>query len=188
MTTPRFDIQDGDLPGLKLIQRWVLEDPRGSFSRLFCSDAFKAAGFLLPVSQINHTHTRRQGAVRGLHYQRPPHAEMKVVTCLKGEVFDVAVDLREGSPTFLSWRGVVLSEGNRTSLVIPQGFAHGFQTLTEHCEMVYLHSAPYHPEAEGGLHPEDPGLGISWPREISELSDRDRAWAFVSPRFPGIVL
>ncbi len=186
MTSPRFDIRDGGLPGLKIIQRWILEDHRGSFSRLFCSNVFKDAGFPQPVSQINHTHTRHKGTLRGLHFQHPPHAEIKVVTCLKGEVYDVAVDLRENSPTFLSWKGVVLSESNLTSLVIPRGFAHGFQALTADCEMLYLHSEAHHPEAEGGIHPEDPRLGISWPCMIGEMSERDQAWAFIPQDFPGL--
>ncbi len=188
MASPRFEISDGTLPGLKIIQRWILEDHRGSFSRLFCSEIFKEAGFPHPVSQINHTHTRRQGTIRGLHFQHPPHAEIKVVTCLRGEVYDVAVDLRKDSPTFLSWQGVVLSETNHTSLVIPQGFAHGFQALTDDCELLYLHSESHHPEAEGGIHPEEPRLNISWPRRIGEISERDQAWAFLPAHFPGISL
>lgn len=188
MASPRFDIRDGDLPGLKIIQRWILGDHRGSFSRLFCSEVFKDAGFPYPVSQINHTHTRRQGTIRGLHLQHPPHSETKLVTCLRGEVYDVAVDLRKDSPTFLSWQGVVLSETNHISLAIPQGFAHGFQALVDDCEMLYLHSEAHHPEAEGGIHPEDPRLNISWPRMISEISERDQAWPFIPHHFPGISL
>jgi dTDP-4-dehydrorhamnose 3,5-epimerase len=188
MAESSFDFKDGSLLGLTIIRRKLLGDHRGSFSRLFCSEAFLEAGFAPPVSQINHTRTRARGTIRGLHFQHPPHAEIKVVTCLRGEVYDIAVDLRKGSPTFLAWQGIVLSEANQTTLVIPQGFAHGFQTLTDDCEMIYLHSAAHHPEAEGGLHPEDPRLGIPWPCKIGEMSQRDQAWGFVPPHFQGISL
>ena len=188
MNAPRFEIREGGLPGLKIIQREVLEDPRGSFSRLYCAETFQAAGFPPGVSQINHTLTKAIGTVRGLHFQHPPHAEAKVVTCIRGRILDVAVDLRAGSPTFLHWEGVLLSGENRTSLLIPQGFAHGFQTLEADCELLYLHSAPYCPEAEGGLHPLDPKLGIQWPRAIAELSQRDQSHPWLLPRFHGLTL
>lgn len=111
-----------------------------------------------------------------------------MVTCLRGEVYDVAVDLRKDSPTLMCWQGVVLSGTNHTSLLIPQGFAHGFQTMTDDCEMLYLHAGAHHPEAEGGIHPEDPSLRIAWPLRISEISERDQAWAFMPPHFLGISL
>src|SRR5258708_5995830 len=121
------------LAGLALIERARREDQRGFFSRLFCAEELRSAGFDSPVAQINQTLTLRRGAVRGLHFQYPPHAEIKFVSVLKGEVLDVAVDLRKGSKTFLQWHGEVLSADNRRSLLIPRGFAHGFQTLTESC-------------------------------------------------------
>ena len=188
MTAPRFDIRGTKLKGLKIIQRSLLEDHRGYFSRLFCADAFKEAGFTPPVSQINHTCTKRIGTVRGLHFQHPPHAEIKVVSCLKGRVFDVAVDLRKGSDTFLQWEGVILSEENHLSLLIPQGFAHGFQSLEENCELLYLHSESYCPEAEDGLNPADPKLRLSWPLAITDLSTRDQARPYLLPSFQGILL
>lgn len=143
---------------------------------------------LKPIAQINHTLTRMKGAVRGMHYQRPPHVEVKVVSCLHGEVFDVAVDLRRGSPTFLQWHGVVLSAANRRSLLIPEGFAHGFQALREDCELIYLHTAPYRPEAEEALNAEDPRLGIGWPLPITELSERDRNHGWIKQDYQGITL
>lgn len=180
MSEARFEFQDGDLPGLKLVRRKPLEDARGSLVRLFCADAFSAIGFAPAIVQINRTLTRRKGTVRGLHFQGPPHAEIKLVSCLRGSIFDVAVDLREDSPTFLHWQGVVLSEANQTGLLIPAGFAHGFQALEPDCELLYLHSAPHHPEAEGGLHPRDPALAITWPLEITDLSERDRSHPMLS--------
>jgi dTDP-4-dehydrorhamnose 3,5-epimerase len=137
----RFDCFDAPLSGLKIIQRKAIEDERGFLSRVFCAEAFAQYGFEKAVNQINQTLTRQKGAVRGLHYQLPPHAEIKLVSCIKGEVLDIAVDLRKDSLTFLHWHAEILSESNRRSLLIPEGFAHGFQTLTNDCEMLYLHSA-----------------------------------------------
>jgi len=188
MTDSRFEIRDAGLAGLKVIQRVLLEDRRGFLSRLFCAETFHAAGFTPSINQITHTCTRRSGTVRGLHFQNPPHAEAKVVSVLRGRIFDVAVDLRWGSPTFLQWRGEILSEANHLSLLIPGGFAHGFQTLEDDCELLYFHSAPHRPEAEGGLHPSDPRLAIAWPLDIAELSDRDKGHAFLAPDYLGLPL
>ncbi len=174
------------LAGLMRVQRQRLEDARGFLSRVFCADELAAAGWRRPVAQINHTCTHRRGAVRGLHFQNPPHAEDKLVSCLHGEVFDVAVDLRRGSPTFLHWHAELLSAANGRSLLIPQGFAHGFQTLGEECELLYLHSSAYAPQAEGALHVRDPRLAIAWPLPITELSARDAAHPYLSADFAGI--
>lgn len=188
MNTPRFDFLDTDLPGLKLVRRKALEDHRGFLERMYCGEAFLEAGFPLAISQINHTLTKRIGTVRGLHFQRPPHAETKLVTCLRGRVFDVSVDLRVGSSTFLHWHGVVLSPANQASLLIPEGFAHGFQTLEADCELLYLHSSPHRPEAEDGLHPLDPALAIPWPEEVVDLSTRDRSRHMIQLPFKGLAL
>jgi len=184
----RFDFIPTPLDGLMLVQRKAIEDTRGFLSRFFCADEFRRAGVERPVAQINHTLTRSKGAVRGLHFQYPPHAETKLVSCLQGEIFDVAVDLRRDSSTFLHWHGVVLSAQNRCSLLIPEGFAHGFQTLTENCELIYLHTASHQPEAEGGLNTADPALAIAWPLAIGELSERDRNHKLIEQNFQGIVL
>jgi dTDP-4-dehydrorhamnose 3,5-epimerase len=184
----RFNFTDTPLNAVTLVQRKVIEDERGFLSRFFCSDEFKELGFDKPVAQINHTLTRKQGAVRGLHFQYPPHAEIKLVSCLHGEIWDVAVDLRSESPTFLQWHGEVLSASNRKSLLIPEGFAHGFQTLTENCELIYLHSEAYHPESEGALNVSDPKLNITWPLTMRDLSDRDRNHASIDQNFQGIIL
>ena len=184
----RFDCIDTQLTGLKVIQRKPIEDARGFLSRFYCAEAFHTYGFSKPISQINHTLTRHKGAVRGLHYHKPPHAEIKLVSCLKGEVFDVAVDLRKNSPTFLHWHGEILNENNQRSLLIPEGFAHGFQALTEDCELLYLHTAPYTKEAEAALNLTDPKIGIAWPLSITDISDRDRMHPMIKLDFEGIVV
>lgn len=181
-----LEILPTPLTGLHIVQRKRLEDARGYFSRLFCAEELGLAGFELPVAQANQTLTRRRGTVRGLHFQHPPHAEDKFVSCLRGEVFDVAVDLRRGSPTFLKWHGEILSAKNQRSLLIPQGFAHGFQTLSEDCELLYLHSRAYTAQAEGALHVTDPALAITWPLPIAELSPRDAAHAHWATTFSGL--
>lgn len=182
----RFDFVRTSIAGLMLVQRQRFEDSRGFLSRFYCAEEFKALGVDQPIAQINHTLTRRKGAVRGMHFQSPPHAETKVVSCLHGEVFDVAVDLRKKSPTFLQWHGAVLSAENQRSLLIPEGFAHGFQALTDDCELIYLHTAPYQPAAEGAVNVNDPRLAIAWPLEITEISERDRAHPLLPSEFEGI--
>ena len=184
----RFDFINTSINGLKVVQRQLIEDNRGFLSRFFCAEEFYPIGFNKGISQINHTFTRNKGAVRGLHYQMPPHAEIKLVSCLKGEIFDVAIDLRQGSPTFLQWHGEVLSAENRRSLLIPEGFAHGFQTLTEGCELIYLHSAPYLQAAEAALNAQDSKLNITWPLDIAEMSERDSKHPMIKNDFEGIAV
>lgn len=188
MSGGRFDRVLTPLSGLLVVQRKVIEDERGFLSRFYCVDEFSVLGIDKPVAQINHTLTRKKGAVRGMHFQHPPHAETKLVSCLKGEVWDVALDLRRDSPTFLQWHGEVLSAANRRSLLIPEGFAHGFQALSEDCELIYLHTETYHPEAEDALNASDPALGITWPLDITEMSDRDRKHKLIEQSFQGITL
>jgi dTDP-4-dehydrorhamnose 3,5-epimerase len=188
MTTARFEFFATSLSGLTVIQRKPIEDDRGFFCRFYCAEEFCEAGLRKPVVQINHTFTRLKGAVRGLHFQYPPHAEAKIVSCLKGKIYDVAVDIRQGSPTFLCWYAEILSADNYKSLLIPEGFAHGFQTLTKDCELIYLHTTPYAPGAEGGLNVHDPRFAIAWPLNIAELSNRDSFYACVDDQFEGIRL
>ena len=186
--TSRFTITETKLMELYVIQRRPIEDSRGFFERFFCSEEFREIGLSKPIVQINHTLTHKKGAVRGMHFQYPPHAETKIVNCLKGKIFDVAIDIRHGSPTFLQWQGVELSAENFKSLYIPEGFAHGFQTLTEDCEIVYLVTAPYASEHEGAIHPEDPSVAVRWPLAISQLSDKDSASRFIGKDFAGVAL
>lgn len=184
----RFEFTSTPLNGLVICRRKPIVHDLGSFVRSFCSEEFIGAGLHKPIAQINQTLTRFKGAIRGLHFQRPPYAEVKLVTCIKGEVFDVAVDIRFGSPTFLQWHGEVLSAENNKSMLIPEGFAHGFQTLTDNCEMLYLHTAPYMQESEGGFHPNDPLIAIEWPLLVTDMSGRDKKHLFLKQDFHGIVV
>ena len=146
------------------------------------------AGWTRPVAQANLTLTRTRGTVRGMHYQLPPDAEMKLVRCVRGEVWDVAVDLRHGSPTFLQWHAERLSADNMAALLIPEGCAHGFQALTDDVEMLYLHSMPFAPASERGIGALDPLVGIRWPLPIAAMSDRDRGFPPLSKDFQGVTL
>ncbi len=184
----RFDFIATPLAKLMLVQRKKLEDQRGFLSRFYCAEEFYEAGINKPIAQINHTLTHKKGTVRGLHFQYLPYSETKLVSCLQGEIFDVAVDLRHDSPTFLHWHGEILSANNHKSLLIPEGYAHGFQALTEDCELIYLHTVAYHAEAEGALNVADPRLNIAWPLTISDISERDSNHPFISSDFLGITL
>ena len=152
------------------------EDERGLLARIHCADEVSAAGLDGHVEQINLVHNQRAGTVRGLHYQLPPHGETKIVRCVRGALVDVAVDVREHSPTFLEHVTIELSETNRRALAVPAGFAHGYQTLVDDVEVLYTSSHPYVPAAERGLRHDDPRLGLHWPRPVSAISDKDRAW------------
>lgn len=184
----RFRIADLPLPGLKLLQRQCLGDNRGFLSRLFCAEELVAAGWVKPIAQINHTYTAKCGTVRGMHYQCSPHAEMKLVTCVRGEVWDVAVDIRVGSPTYLNWHAERLTAANGYALLIPEGFAHGFQSLTDAVELIYCHSAPHYASAEAGLNPQDARLAINWPLAINELSTRDASHPMIVNDLEGVRL
>lgn len=184
--TGRFEIRETQLPGLHLLQRNPLEDERGWLERMYCSADL--AGLLghRVIVQVNRTLTRMKASMRGMHYQVPPSAEAKIVSCLRGAIFDVAVDLRRNSPTFLRWHAELLNAENRRSLFIPEGFAHGFQTVADDCELLYFHTAPYDPAAERGLHPLDPRVAIAWPLATDHLSERDASQPMLAPQFDGI--
>jgi dTDP-4-dehydrorhamnose 3,5-epimerase len=182
----RFIILDTPLADLKIVDRRKMSDERGFLARLFCAEELAAAGWRQPIAQINHTSTQLQGSVRGLHVQHPPHAEMKLVSCLRGAIWDVAVDLRAGSPTFLQWHAEELSAANQRALLIPEGFAHGFQTLCDGCELIYLHSVAYTQSAEAGFHAKDPTLAIAWPQQFSAFSARDAQLPMLDSQFKGL--
>jgi dTDP-4-dehydrorhamnose 3,5-epimerase len=182
----RFTVSDTPLQGLKVVQRHPIGDARGLFSRLFCNEELSVAGWTKPVAQINHSYTAQRGTVRGLHFQRPPDAEMKLVMCLKGEVWDVAVDIRAGSPTFLRWHAQQIDADNGIALLIPEGFAHGFQTLRDDVHLVYCHSASYSAAAEEGLSVTDPRIGIDWPLAITGRSSRDASYPLLGAGFAGV--
>jgi dTDP-4-dehydrorhamnose 3,5-epimerase len=184
----RFDFIDTSLEGLKVVQRKPIEDSRGFFSRFYCADSFKDNRIDIKALQINHSYSIQKGTVRGMHFQMPPYAEIKYVSCIRGEIFDVAIDLRKNSPTFMHWHGEILSASNHRSLVIPEGFAHGFQTLEKDCELMYLVSNGYEPTHERALNPIDPLININWPLEITEISDKDKNCLRVSSNFKGLDL
>jgi len=163
-------------------------DERGRLDRLFCAETLAPAHAARPIVQINQSITRQAGALRGLHFQFPPHAEAKWVRCLRGRVFDVAVDLRRGSPTFLQHVAVELSAEALNAILIPEGCAHGFQALEPGSELLYLHTAPYAPADEGGLRWDDPRLAIAWPLPVSDISERDRNHPLLTAGFEGIIL
>lgn len=171
-----------------VLERIPISDERGWFDRFFCSEELFQAGIRKNIVQINRTLTRKKGTVRGMHFQHPPHTEMKIVSCLKGSIFDVAVDLRPDSKTFLQWHSEILTQDNHRSLVIPEGFAHGFQSLTENCELLYLHTAAYNPDSEGALNVLDPALGIKWPLIVDGISERDKKHPMLSSDFSGVDL
>lgn len=185
-SSSRFVISPTPIADLLMVERLRRSDDRGYLSRFFCAEELRDIGFGDPVVQINQTLTAKTGSVRGMHFQLPPAAEDKFVSCLRGSVFDVAVDLRSGSPTFLHWHGEILSADNSKSLFIPKGFAHGFQTLEDNCELFYLHTALYSPASEAALNVADPALDIRWPLPITDISPRDRSHAHLSPDYDGI--
>ncbi len=186
--TGRFLFYPTPLDGVWRAQGKPAADSRGWFARLYSAAEFAEVGVDAPIVQINHSCSAVRGTVRGLHFQRPPHAETKVVRCIKGRVTDVVVDIRTGSSTFLRWYAEELSPEKHVGLVIPAGFAHGFQTLEDDCELIYFHTAAYNPAAEGGLRFDDPRLGIEWPLPPTGLSDRDRGFPALDVSFRGVAL
>ena len=174
------------LAGSALVRNEICSDLRGSFSRLFCCAKLQPLIDNRTVVQINRSITRRIGAVRGLHYQVAPFSEMKLIRCLRGSVMDIAVDLRQSSPTFLQHQAVLLSASDVCMVVLPEGIAHGFQALESDSELLYLHTAPYSAEHERGLRLDDPRLGIAWPLAPVDLSDRDQAHPLIGADFSGI--
>jgi dTDP-4-dehydrorhamnose 3,5-epimerase len=176
------------LRGVYLVHTSPKGDSRGRLTRVFCSTEFAASGRQFQVVQTNLTRTNGVGTVRGLHFQRPPDAEAKLIRCLSGRIFDVAVDLRAHSSSFLKWYAVELSEDSETELLIPEGCAHGFQVLSDTCALLYHHTAPYSPQSEGGIRCDDPALGIRWPVPITHRSERDSSFPLIDESFASVRL
>ena len=169
--------RETELPGAFVVDLEPLQDERGFFARAWSASEFAERGLSSSLVQANIAFNHRRGTVRGLHYQVAPHAEDKLVRCTRGAIFDVAVDLRPDSPTYMRWTGVELSAENRTMLYVPKGCAHGYQTLEDETEALYHVTAAYEPAAERGLRWDDPAIGIAW-RDLGEpiLSEKDRSW------------
>lgn len=161
------------LNGAYVIELEPFSDERGLFARTFCKRDFEKIGFDKEFVQFNFSLTLMKGTIRGLHYQLPPFSETKLIRCVRGKVYDVLVDLRENSSTYLKWFAVELSEENMKMALIPEGFAHGFQTLEDNSQLIYHHTAFYTPGYESGLRYNDPQIGIKWPLDVSVISEKD---------------
>lgn len=176
------------LGGLYEILLQPVGDARGRFTRLFCESELAPIRRDLRFAQINLSETRGRGTLRGMHYQTPPAAEAKLIRCLRGSVFDVAVDLRAESPTFLHWHALELTSDNNRAIFIPEGFAHGFQALTDEVHLLYMHTASWTPACEAGLRHDDPRLAIHWPLPVTTISERDRGYRLIDEIFAGMSL
>ena len=164
------------------------KDERGWFARTFCKDEFEKIDHHKEWVQINHSYTKEKGTLRGMHFQNPPYAEIKLVRCIVGKIFDVAIDLRKNSPSFLKWFGTELGAQNRKMLYIPEGCAHGFLALTNDAEVIYHHSSFYNPSSEAGINYLDPALKIEWPIGIEMISERDKSLPNLPENFKGITI
>jgi dTDP-4-dehydrorhamnose 3,5-epimerase len=169
--------RETELGGVYIVELQKISDSRGFFSRAWCRDEQKHAGLAMEVAQCNISNNAKKGTLRGMHYQKDPYAEIKFVRCIHGAIYDVVLDLRKASPTYLKWIGVELSAANGYALHIPQGFAHGYQTLADASEIFYQVSEPYNPASEGGVRWDDPAFGIQWPNVTAPIiSEKDRTW------------
>lgn len=175
------------ISGVVVIETAKFLDPRGEFMRLYCDEELAQIIGARRIVQVNHSKTLNIGTIRGLHYQKSPHAEMKLIRCLRGRVWDIAVDLRAGSPTFLQWHAEELSSENMKMMVIPEGCAHGVQILEEGSELLYLHTEFYAPRADGRVRYNDPLLNIKWPLEATEMSIPDRGQPNLPSNFSGLI-
>jgi dTDP-4-dehydrorhamnose 3,5-epimerase len=174
------------LQGSYVISPEPYSDERGWFARTYCKKEFEVIEHHKEWVQLNHSFTIHKGTIRGMHFQKPPFSEIKMVKCIAGAVLDVIVDIRKGSPTFLQWIAIELSAANQQMIYIPEGFAHGFQTLEENTALIYHHTAFYQPGVEGGLLYNDPLLNIQWPLPIQNISERDTQHPLLDHNFKGI--
>jgi len=176
-----------DIEGLYTIRLKKLEDERGLFARTYCKNEFKQIGFDKEFVQFNHSFNKYKGTIRGMHFQNAPYCEFKLIRCIQGAVYDVAVDLRKDSPTFLKHFGVELSADNMVSILIPEGFAHGFQTLEDNSALIYHHTQYYTPNADAGFRFNDPALNIQWQLPAVMVSEKDRSYQLIDNNFKGII-
>ena len=174
------------LKGSYTIDLTPFKDERGEFARTYCKKEFAEIGHTKEFVQFNQSYNLKKGTIRGMHYQVAPYSEIKLIRCVRGAVMDIIVDLRKDSPTFLQHISVELSALNKKMIYVPQGFAHGFQTLEDNTELIYHHTEYYTPEAEAGLNYNDPALKLEWPLEVSVISEKDRQNKPITNNFKGI--
>ncbi len=184
----RFLCEETSLKGVFVITPKDIVDKRGSFERYFCVEEFKEVGFVKEIKQINKIQTKQQGIVRGFHYQLPPYTETKLVRCLKGKVFDVTLDLRKDSPTFMQYSAVELSEENSKYVLIPPGVAHATETISDSSEMLYIIDQMYVPNADIVINPLDPKINVKWPVEVNRELSKEITHDFLTEQFEGVVL
>jgi dTDP-4-dehydrorhamnose 3,5-epimerase len=171
-----MQFRETDLAGAWVIEPEFMRDSRGFFARLFCEAEYTAHGLNPRFVQHSASHSAKKGTIRGMHFQTAPHAEVKVVRCVRGAILDVIIDLRPSSATFRNWRSFELSGESGRQLYVPKGFAHGFQTLTDDAEVIYLISEPYAPASATGVRFDDPAFAIRWPLPVTSISERDKSW------------
>jgi dTDP-4-dehydrorhamnose 3,5-epimerase len=181
-----MDFINTPFEGAYIIEIKTFKDERGQFARTFCQTEFSIIGLTKPIVQVNHSMTYVKGTVRGMHYQIQPSAETKIIRCLQGCVFDVMIDLRKNSKTFLHWFGIEITKENMKMVYIPEGFAHGFQSMTDNVELLYFHTEFYNKELERGLRFDDQALKITWPLSVSMVSSKDLSHPCVDHNFNGL--
>ncbi|MBD3212667.1 MAG: dTDP-4-dehydrorhamnose 3,5-epimerase [Candidatus Lokiarchaeota archaeon] len=178
-----FSFKSTKLEGLYIVYPDPYEDQRGKFYRVYCENEFKKLNHTKTIVNVNFSTNIKKGTIRGMHFQYPPHSEIKIVKCVKGSIFDVAIDLRRNSPTFLKWHGELLTDNNMKMLYIPEGFAHGFQTIESDTKVLYFVTEFYNPKSEGGIHYDDKEVNINWPLEITKISEKDKNLPFYGENF-----
>jgi len=176
------------LKGAFTIDVQPFQDSRGFFTRTFCEKEFVGNGLVQHFVQANHSGTHGKGVIRGMHFQHDPFCEVKLVKCVQGGIFDVIIDVRAGSPTFLQWFGAEISAENKRMMYVPAGFAHGFQSLSDYSEITYMVSAFYNKESERGIRYDDTAVKIEWPLPVSLVSDKDQAIPLIDSAFKGVIL
>ncbi|MGE3910871.1 MAG: dTDP-4-dehydrorhamnose 3,5-epimerase [Chloroflexota bacterium] len=175
-----MNISETPLRDAYVIDIAKIEDQRGFFARIFCTEEMEAFGMQTGIVQMNLSHNLRKGVVRGMHYQIEPAPEAKLMRCIRGAIYDVIIDMRPASPTYLQWFGVELTAENRRALYVPPMFAHGYQALTDGAEVIYPTTGVYTPACERGVRHDDPAIGIGWPIPPTEISEKDRTWPLIS--------
>ena len=181
----KFFLKKEILNGVKVFERNLHEDVRGSFSKLYCPTELEKYFKLKSIKQINFSKSKKIGSIRGMHFQKKPFQENKLITCISGSAFDVAIDLRKNSNTFLKWYSINLTSKNNISILIPKGFAHGFQSLANNTQLIYIHDQQYEVEKESSVNPLDPAVNIKWPKPISNISKKDLNREYINNTFKG---